>query len=479
VRLQKCLFSVLAITLFCSACFAAPSPAKQNSQEPKYLLFQIFTYDGSGIFPPSGQLESTVDSIVSRIGASGDQQHKLGFCAGPLTFNHSDEQIVQLIDQSFQIARKRNVAVAFHIDDQMFWDKRLDLLSNKENVEWSDWKGKPNTARRLDWSANPSKAPPQMCLNSASIQAAIRTRAKLIGREIGKHLNQLKSEGKDELFAGVIAGWETMIGKEFGSGKCLGYHALKNRGYSENNPGLHQPQELAQVIRDHIELWAGQLEAQGIPGNRIYCHIAFTPQGFERPDLTYEQGVGFATPDVAFDKNYRPGFSTYPDGDSLLQIHSIVKTHGNVGWISAEGTNVVPNGMPGEPTMESYLAKMFNHGAVMVNIFSWGIGGERERNRNMFRRATESDEAISAYRKFLTGKPLKEAPPDANAFSPQFLRQKLDTIQRELPLYVGRTGRRDLAESYMRKLDGLIKSNKFIEANAFADEVIKLLAEGR
>ena len=164
---------------------------------------------------------------------------------------------------------------------------------------------------------------------------------------------------------------------------------------------------------------------------------------------------------------------------SLLQIHSIVKTHGNVGWISAEGTNVVPNGMPGEPTMESYLAKMFNHGAVMVNIFSWGIGGERERNRNMFRRATESDEAISAYRKFLTGKPLKEAPPDANAFSPQFLRQKLDTIQRELPLYVGRTGRRDLAESYMRKLDGLIKSNKFIEANAFADEVIKLLAEGR
>ena len=26
--------------------------------------------------------------------------------------------------------------------------------------------------------------------------------------------------------------------------------------------------------------------------------------------------------------------------------------------------------------VETYLAKMFNHGATLVNIFSWGIGGE-------------------------------------------------------------------------------------------------------
>ena len=53
--------------------------------------------------------------------------------------------------------------------------------------------------------------------------------------------------------------------------------------------------------------------------------------------------------------------------------------------------------MPGEPTMETYLGRMFNHGAVMVNVFSWGIGGEAMRN-NFFRQATENPEALAPMR---------------------------------------------------------------------------------
>ena len=42
----------------------------------------------------------------------------------------------------------------------------------------------------------------------------------------------------------------------------------------------------------------------------------------------------------------------------------------------------------------------------MTNVFGWGIGNKE----NLFRRATESDEAAAAYRKFLRGARLDEVP---------------------------------------------------------------------
>lgn len=49
--------------------------------------------------------------------------------------------------------------------------------------------------------------------------------------------------------------------------------------------------------------------------------------------------------------------------------------------------------------METYLARMFNHGATLVNIFGWGIGDKD----NPFRMATEGADSIAAYQKFLKG----------------------------------------------------------------------------
>ncbi|MBC8087364.1 MAG: hypothetical protein H7Z40_08850 [Phycisphaerae bacterium] len=51
-------------------------------------------------------------------------------------------------------------------------------------------------------------------------------------------------------------------------------------------------------------------------------------------------------------------------------------------------------------TMETYLARHFNHGAALVTIFSWGIGGDALRD-GAFRVVTQGPESISAYRKFL------------------------------------------------------------------------------
>jgi hypothetical protein len=58
--------------------------------------------------------------------------------------------------------------------------------------------------------------------------------------------------------------------------------------------------------------------------------------------------------------------------------------------------------------MEDYLARMFKHGATLINVFAWDIGD----SDNIFRRAEEEAESISAYRKFLGGAYLEEKPLD-------------------------------------------------------------------
>jgi hypothetical protein len=449
----------------------------QQSAETRYLLFQIFTYSPGGsappLFPQQGQYANTVRDIVTRIGAKGDRQNKLGFCLGPLTLSHGDDDTRHLIKEGFDLAKRENVAVAFHIDDQMFWDGRKELAT-KDNIEWTDTNGTLATARRLDWGPTPARVAAPLCLNSPAVQAIVSQRARLIGSEIKKEVDALKSVGKDYLFAGVIAGWESMIGKDFDTNRLVGYHALMNRGLDASRPRAELDQALTNTLREHIELWARELAHAGVASDKIYCHLAVADKTTV-PGKTFVQVSDYAPPSLAFDKLYRAGFSTYPSETTFADLHSEVQKHGNLPWISAEGTNVVPTGMPGEPTMESYLGKMFNHGAVITNIYSWGIGGESERNKNLFRRVTENEEALAAYAKFLSGKPMVERQLAPNAFSVSRFRGKIETIQKELPSWVARTRRQDVAQSHMQKLDGLVKAGRLQDADAEANEMLRLM----
>lgn len=461
------------------AVFTTPQSASSASAqtESRYLLFQIFTYPteehaGGAYFPPQARMENTSDDIVKRIGTTGDVAHQLGICPGPLTLNQSDKEIRDLIHLSFSIAKSRHIAVAFHIDDQMFWEGRTDL-NNKECIEWTGWDGTLCTGRRLDWGPQPAKAPPGLCLNSSGVQSAVKQRAGFIGKEIAAELRSLSAADQEHLFAGVIAGWETMIGRDFATGKKLGYHALKNRGLDANHSQAELDNALVQVVHDHIALWSDSLAAQGIPRSKIYCHIASL--GIEQAPTgqTLLEASGYAPVAVAFDKRYRPGFSTYPDFTLINRLEAERAKFGRVPWISAEGTNVVPNGMPGAATMETYLGERFNRGAVAVNIFSWGMGGDAERN-NMFRRVTENDEAIGAYRKFLRGAKLVET--KREGLSPQQLQAKVHRIQSEVPQWVQRTHRLDIMEPLMQRLDAAIKGGDLYGTNATADEILKILS---
>lgn len=471
---------VLLLCLLGSGFLSHANAGPEN--ETWYLTFQVQTglrgY-ASQFQPPPGrfslnkaQMEEFVHSVVKSIGSTGDARHKLAFAIGPLCFDMPDEETRQFIRDAFAVARENDVAVALHIDDSMGWGERKDLISNPANIETADWKQVPSTGRRMDWGLQPTKFAPQMCFNAPTIIAAVKDRGRLIGVEVKKEMDALKGTGKEHLFAGVIAGWETRIGRDFETDRPLGYRALSHRGFSESNPPKDADRERVLVVKEFIELWANALHAPGVPREKIYCHIAFTAQGLDHKEKT-ETVSTFALPEVAFGSGYRPGFSTYPSAAAFKEIWGHVAAHGSPPWISGEGTNVAPGtGMSSGITMETYLGHMFNHGAVMVNIFAWGIGGEAMRN-HFFRRAAEDAEPLAAYGKFLRGEALNES--DPSGFSVEVLEAKMRRIQSELPAWMQKTGKQAEATALMQKVQSLMKEKKWQEVDRAADEVLALL----
>lgn len=253
------------------------------------------------------------------------------------------------------------------------------------------------------------------------------------------------------------------------------HYALHNAGLNATNTPSQCEAALVKIVKEFMELSAKELCLTGIPSDKIYSHIAFTPQGYDGEGFSYLQRVGYAPPEVAFSKYYLPGFSTYPSENALDQIRHEVTIRNRQAWASCEGTNVVPNGIPGEATMETYLGKMFNHGAVVVNIFSWGIGGDANK-KNLFRLATENAEALSAYQKFLTGKVLHESERSQTQFSVTRFKEKIHTIQRDLPAWVKKTGHTETIQPLMLQLDTLIKGQRIVEADTLADKILQLIS---
>lgn len=480
----------------CASANSVPTPhrlvvSQHNIEtETRYLAFQIFTWSpdpkmaGFGTegttLPTKAPLLPYIQDIKTRIGTVGDRRNRLGFILGPIgCLDQTDAEVANFIKIGFDLAIETNVAVGIKIDDSMFWGKRRDLWSNPKNVEALDWEGTPNTGRRLDWSKTPTQAPPQMCFNSVIIQREVRHRATVFGKAIATGMNRLATLQRPELFVGVIAGSETMIGQDFATGRYLGYRALINRGFTSEHPPKDMDLELEAVVKEFINLWTNGLSDAGVPAEKIYSHTAFLShrvfdQGNNK-DLTFAKFNHFAPPSVAFGPNHRPGFSTYPQPGLFEDIYAQLAEHNQSGWSSSEGTNLQLGAGPGQSgmNMETYLAKMFNHRATLVDVFSWGIGGKANQN-NEFRQVTESPEALGAYRKFLNGGSLIESKMDTTTLMER-LPMKIHQIQNELPAWIQKTGRQAEAQPLMSELDVALKAKDFDRAEKVVDAILKLI----
>ncbi|MBZ0256383.1 hypothetical protein K8I31_09985, partial [bacterium] len=324
----------------------------------------------------------------------------------------------------------------------------MTKLNKPENLEWLDWDGTANTGRRLDWSETPTEIKPQLCLNSEAVLAAVSGRAALIGEEISTGQKKLIAEGKADLLIGVIAGWETQMGRDFDTGSRLGYCALINKGYSAQNPPDDLDRARSQIVNEYISFWARSLAEAGAPQEKIYSHIAFMSKTMYELALqnnpsqitgSYIETVNFSPPDTAFCPLCIPGISTYPQAGHLEEWRDELKKQGKTAWASSEGSPFMPeNESTGEigMDMEPYLGNLYNHGAQLVTIFGWGVGPED----NPFRKAAENENSIHAYQKVLRGEPLNEAAIPIPNIMPEGLAQKIHTISAILPDWIEQNG---------------------------------------
>ncbi len=133
----------------------------------------------------------------------------------------------------------------------MFWSNRADLAGDPANVEWTDFSGALSTGLLLDWARPPAR----MCFTAPAIEAEVTRRARdVIGAEVASRVAMLEEQGKADLFAGVIAGWESHMGQDVVTRERVGFHALTNRGFGPGNPPSNVGAEVASIVAEFIGL---------------------------------------------------------------------------------------------------------------------------------------------------------------------------------------------------------------------------------
>src|SRR5262249_44771179 len=133
-------------------------------------------------------------------------------------------------------------------------------------TEWRDWSETPAGPLQIGWLPNVRLAP-QMCYENQTVrQFVMHWTTDVLGREIKRQYDRLVAAGKPELFAGVIAGWESNLAD--------GYCSLSHLGFSAQRPPADFDHAREQVLQRHIEDWAKGIYDAQIPKDRIFTHVS-------------------------------------------------------------------------------------------------------------------------------------------------------------------------------------------------------------
>lgn len=411
------------------------SSSIKTTDEVQYLDFVLpfvglfeNTGDGAGDAAQiHALLDADVASLISRIGATGDgKTRQLGFHYSiPLwaAEGRFPGKAVNIIQQSFKVARERNIAVHFSLETHYFWDTRPDLFNyfapsdpsysplNAANVEWSDWQGTPNLHRYVNHGM-PVELAPHMCYLSTKIQSEVSRLGGLVGSAVKSELDALAAAGQSQLFSGLTVTSEPsldnytnidsidpaigdMMAKAGAPKVRLGFCSFTAQGYTAANPPSDLAAAAAAVNQKWVASWTQALAARGVPPDRLYTHVA--AGGGAPSDKPFE--FLNAPIDIAFVDSSRPGWTSYPMGtlhDDFNVLYQPLARHGNPHW---GGTEAAPfDGRSLLPIAE-YLSRHYDHGATVV-VLNDGATGDL---MSLLSQAVYGCDAIPAYQRFLSG----------------------------------------------------------------------------
>ena len=131
-----------------------------HSKDIQYLIF----------WGPLPDIVGNTDGFKAKLGTTGDGKTRQLGHGDRIPFFVGDETIIaQSIKESFDVAKRTNIAIHFNVDDHVDWEQRPDLWNwydpekkgydpeNRKNVEWYDWEGTPNKRRYLTPVGAPSR----------------------------------------------------------------------------------------------------------------------------------------------------------------------------------------------------------------------------------------------------------------------------------------------------------------------------------
>ena len=234
------------------------------------------------------------------------------------------------------LAVKYRLPVLIHPDGEQYWGHRPDLWNwwdpaqagynpaNRYNVEWYDWS--PDSAVKIGWRnwGEQRRVLPMPNLMSPRYRSACDSAMRRIVPIIRRWWRALP-DSLQYLFAGINVGWESAIGVNnwyYPHGNALlekpaaddpvyglnalarpsrgvqtiGYAAVRTSGIAR--AGLLTADQLAEIVRRHLEDLSRICFENGIPRDRIFTHCG----GW---------GKGDPTPAAAVNRYSCPGWSFY------------------------------------------------------------------------------------------------------------------------------------------------------------------------
>ena len=316
-----------------------------------------------------------------------------------------------------------------------------------------------------------------MCYTSRQVRDKItRIVREHIGPALQSEIAALRKEGKEYLFAGVLLGAEAgiddyttfdadtrkLIEKNGDPLVRLGYCALTGKGYSQEHPPEDVTKALAQVNQEYIAFWASQFVQAGIPGSKLYTHIA----------ASVDQSTSNAPIWIAFNEYSRPGWTTYPGGAlaEFTPLYEELQEHGNPMWAGVEAN---ANFGPYSVGWESYLAWHYNHGAALVGI---NVGATSETLMAALEKSAFGPQAVAAYKKFLAGEQLREDQSKAKDLA-KSIQEKVLKVRTGIEQWQAQHRDPSAIGRMMEDFEPLIRQGKYEEAEELLDQALKALGK--
>lgn len=380
------------------------------------IIFQL-----NNIKPAGAARE--VEALKQVVGANPvGGKRRIGFgMVPPMLLAHSIPELRAIVESGFDLAEQHDLPVYFQVDDinsppNDAVGPKLRYYDDPMMCEWSTFPTPGATHGTvpelwINWGQWFSR-PAIPCLASPRLRGFARTQLREgVLKPLMARLEQLRTQDKAYLFAGINVGWETNI-PDYRPGKPLysiggaslpkdlhakpprvmpaanlvqtGFGALHHLGYDAAklsaaalNDGVSEETFFVgrchAVIQSYSALLAEACRTAGLPRQQVHTHM-----------IAIESAAAVESTMIppiwaAVNRDSLPGFTLCQESGAIYAMPQLVEKiaagHVRLDEPPQRAFVVAETYFRAAPTpekMRAFLAELFGEGAVLINFWGWG-----------------------------------------------------------------------------------------------------------